>query len=326
MSLVTINQQSGVPLIGHIAFGIILRPNSSLIQVRPTTICNMNCVFCSTDGGPFSTSHRTHYIVDPAYLAAWVEKIVKEKGPTHINIDSVGEPTAYQYLPQLIMLLKKIDGVEFISMQTNGTLLNKEKIKALEKAGLNRVHLSVHSFNPIMSKELFGSQQYDIMVIEDLIAEIKKTTMEVMLTPVWIPKMNDQDIKEIIQRAKMLQCPVAIQKYEEYKYSRKIKGVKRMSYFIFYKQLKAWEKELGIKLVYKAEDLNVTRAKNIPLAFSLNERVHAEIKAPGWMEQQMIAVAKNRCITVVKCKNKIGDKVNIKITENKNNMYLAEMT
>ena len=41
--------------------------------------------------------------------------------------------------------------------------------------------------------------------------------------------------------------------------------------------------------------------------------------------KQMIAVAKNRCITVADCNRKVGDRINIKITENKNNIYLAEM-
>ncbi len=131
MQLVKITRESGVPLIGHIAFGIVVRPNSNLIQVRATTICNMNCIFCSTDGGPYSSTHRTHYTVDPQYLAKWVKEIVDLKGETHVNIDSVGEPTAYQELETLIAELRKIPGVCFISMQTNGTLLTREKILAL---------------------------------------------------------------------------------------------------------------------------------------------------------------------------------------------------
>ncbi|MBS3144539.1 radical SAM protein [Candidatus Woesearchaeota archaeon] len=326
MQLVKINQESGIPLIGHIAFGIVVRPNSNLIQVRATTICNMNCIFCSTDAGPYSKSHQNHYVVDPYYLTEWIKEIVALKGETHINIDSVGEPTAYQELETLITEIRKIPQISFISMQTNGTLLTKEKILALEKAGLNRIHLSVHSFSPILSKELFGSDKYDIPTIEEIIKVIKKTKIELMFTPVWLPGINDEDIKIIIQRGKELNIPIAIQKYEEYKYSRKVKKIKKENYYKFYKQLREWEKEFTIKLIYKAEDLNVTRATNLPLVFKIGERINADIKAPGWMEGQMIAVAKKRCITVVKCDRKVGDKVNIKIIENKSNIYLAEMT
>lgn len=325
MQLVKVTRESCIPLIGHIAFGLVLRPNSNLIQVRPTTICNMNCPFCSTDGGPFSTTHKTHYMIEPHYLVDWIKEIVAIKGKMHVNIDSVGEPTAYQELETFITEVKKIPEVSFISMQTNGTLLTREKILALEKAGLNRIHLSIHSFSPILSKKLFGSQHYNILAIEEIVNIIKKTNIELMFTPVWLPNVNDEDIREIIKRGKELNIPIAIQKYEEYKYSRKMKEAKKVNYFKFYKQLKEWEKEFGIKLVYKAEDLNITPAKNIPLVFKVGEKLNAEIKAPGWMKDQMIAVAKNHCITVGNCKKRINDRINIRITENKNNIYLAEM-
>lgn len=325
MQLITINRESGIPLIGHIAFGIVVRPNSNLIQVRATTICNMNCVFCSTDGGPYSTTHRTHYNVDADYLVESVKELVALKGKTHVNLDSVGEPTAYQELEKLIAGIKKIPDVCFISMQTNGTLLTKEKILALEKAGLNRIHLSIHSFSPLLSKELFGSEKYDILTIEELIKIIKKTKIELIFTPVWLPGINDEDIREIIKKGKQLDISVALQKYEEYKYSRKVKKVKKVSYYKFYKQLREWEKEFGMKLVYKAGDLNIMPAKNLPLVFAIGEKLNVNIKAQGWMEKQMIAVAKRRCITIADCSRKIGDRVNIKITENKNNIYLAEM-
>src|SRR3989338_6769025 len=199
MQLVKVTRESGIPLIGHIAFGIVVRPNSNLIQVRATTICNMNCIFCSTDAGPYSKSHQNHYVVDPYYLTEWIKEIIKV---------------------------------------------------------------------------------------------IKKTKIELMFTPVWLPGINDEDIKIIIQRGKELNIPIAIQKYEEYKYSRKVKKIKKENYYKFYKQLREWEKEFTIKLIYKAEDLNVTRATNLPLVFKIGERINADIKAPGWMEGQMIAVAK----------------------------------
>ncbi len=325
MQLFTVTQETGIPLIGHIAFGIVVRPNSNLIQVRATTVCNMNCIFCSTDGGPYSTTHKTHYNVDPHYLVDWIKEIVAIKGETHINIDSVGEPTAYQELETLITEVKKIPEVIFISMQTNGTLLTKEKILALEKAGLNRIHLSIHSFSPLLSKELFGSPMYNILTIEEIIKVIKKTNIELIFTPVWLPGINDEDIRVILKKGKELNLRVALQKYEEYKYSRKVKKIKKVNYYKFYKRLREWEKEFGMKLIYKAEDLNTKPAKNIPLVFKIGEKINVAIKAPGWMEKQMIAVAKNRCITIAKCDRKIGDKVNIKITENKNNIYLAEM-
>tara|TARA_Y100000310_G_scaffold1020_1_gene1433 strand:- start:29158 stop:30138 length:981 start_codon:yes stop_codon:yes gene_type:complete len=325
MKLCNVTRESGIPLMGHLAFGIIARANSNVIQVRATTICNMNCPFCSTDGGPFSSSHKTNYVVEPKYLVDWIKEIIKIKGEIHVNIDSVGEPVTYPHLIELISSLKKIKEVTFISMQSNGTLLTEKKIKELEVAGLNRIHLSVHSLDQIKSKMLFGNQKYEIAQIKDAIIHLNKSKIELLIAPVFLPSVNDEDMKELIVFCKEINCRIAIQKYEEYKYSRKMKEVKKMNYFKFYKLLKEWEKEFDTQLVYKAQDLDTSRAQNLPLVFKEGERVHAKIVAPGWIEEQMIAAAKNRCITIKDCHKNIGDAVNIKITEAKNNIYLAEM-
>ncbi len=42
--LVYVTRESGLPLIGHTAFGLIDR-GTNLIQVRPVSGCNLNCIF-----------------------------------------------------------------------------------------------------------------------------------------------------------------------------------------------------------------------------------------------------------------------------------------
>ncbi|MDD1656702.1 MAG: radical SAM protein, partial [Methanomicrobiales archaeon] len=68
MTLFTITRETGIPLIGSVAFGIIDR-GTSLLQVRPSCSCNLNCPFCSVDAGPCSRSRATEYQVDRGYLA-----------------------------------------------------------------------------------------------------------------------------------------------------------------------------------------------------------------------------------------------------------------
>ncbi len=306
-------------------FGLIDR-GSNLIQVRPTTVCNMNCPFCSTDGGALSSTKKTNYFIEPHYLLTWIKEIIKLKGNNiHINIDSVGEPTAYPNLVEVITELKKLPEITFISMQTNGTLLTKEKIDALEQAGLNRIHLSVHSLDSHLAKELFGHKDYNILSITELAEYITKSKIELLLAPVWLPKVNDAEIEKVIQFAKKLNCKIGIQKYESYKYGRQMEGAEFINYYKFYKQLREWQKKYDIKLVYRAEDLNVARSKKIPLLFEVGDKLQAIIKAHGWYQDQMIAAAKNRAITINNCHKNLNDKVNLKIIENKNSIYLAEM-
>ena len=72
-----ITKESGIPLIGHTAFGLIDR-GTNLIQVRPCSGCNLNCIFCSVDEG-ISKTRVTDYMVDPDYLLEEFEKLAEFK-------------------------------------------------------------------------------------------------------------------------------------------------------------------------------------------------------------------------------------------------------
>ena len=247
MQLIKINKESGIPLIGVIAFAIIDR-GSNLIQIRPTTVCNLSCVFCSTDAGENSKFHPYNYEVEVNYLLEWIKEVVEFKGEgTEINIDSVGEATCYKDLIKLIKGIKEIKGIERISMQSNGTLLTKEKIKELEKAGLNRINLSLHSLNEERNKFLTNCEDYNTKHVLEVAELINKSKIELLLAPVFIPK-NGEDIEGIIELSKKLNCKIGIQKYEIHRYGRKIKNVKEMTFWKFYKKLEEWEKKFNIKL------------------------------------------------------------------------------
>jgi len=104
--LIKITKESGIPLLGLIHIGVIDR-GSSLLQVRASTYCNMKCTFCSTAANSFEI-HPYNYEVELNYLVDWIKEVIKLKDNqvNQINIDSVGEPTAY---PKIIELIKEID-------------------------------------------------------------------------------------------------------------------------------------------------------------------------------------------------------------------------
>ena len=85
VNLIKITKETGIPLIGTIAFGIIDR-GSNLVQVRATTVCNEKCPFCSTNANNF-IMHPNNYIVDPDYLLSWLNEIIKIKNCNDIEIN-----------------------------------------------------------------------------------------------------------------------------------------------------------------------------------------------------------------------------------------------
>ena len=325
VNLIKITRESGIPLIGVIAFGVIDR-GTNMLQVRATTVCNQHCPFCSTNANNFSI-HPNNYVVDADYLIDWTKEVIrlKECSSLEINYDSMGEPSSYPQLVYLISELAKIPQVNKISMQTNGTLINKDKILELEKAGLNRINFSINSLDAEQAKVLSGYQIYDIEKIKDLAKFIKTTKIELLIAPVWVPKINDSQIVKLIKFCKEINCLIGIQKYEVYKYSRKMKGAKQLNYYKFYQQLKIWEKEYDFKLIINPKDYNIIKTKRIPIDFEIKEIVRAKIIMPGWLNNQMIAVAKNRCITIDNCNLSTNKIVNVRITENKNNIYLGRI-
>ncbi|MAF35684.1 molybdenum cofactor biosynthesis protein MoaA [archaeon] len=325
METIPINVESGIPLMGAIQFGIIPRSNNSMVQVRATTVCNLKCSFCSTCANE-SLVHPVHFVVDPDYLVQWFEHVAKLKGTAiEANIDSVGEPTAHPKLLELITKLHDSTHCSFISMQTNGSLLNESMIKKLEENGLNRINLSIHSLDETLSKKLMGNPAYDIKHVLSMARIISTSSIELTLAPVLIPGINENDMPKIIELSKELKSTIGIQKYEVYRHSRRIPKVKPETYWRFYERLKNWEKEFKIKLRLRKEDYKIKKTQELPLTFQKGDRVAAKIVCPGWYPSEMIGVAKERCITIRNCTNQKGDIVNVRIKENSDHIYLGEL-
>ncbi len=321
-----LDENSGIPLVGLIHVGVIDR-GSNLLQVRTSTMCNMSCTFCSTDAGPYSKLHMQNVVVDPQYLLQWIREVVRLKNGKNmeINLDSVGEPSAYPHLVELLQGIQMIPEVSFVSMQTNGTLLTEEKVKAWDAAGLKRLNISIHALDGEKAQYLFGNHGYNIERIKEMVRLTRaQTKIEVNVTPVFLPGVNDAEMPKLIQFAKEIGCKISIQKYEFYKNSRKDPDAERVSWYHFYRQLEAWEKEFGVKLKIGPRDFNIIRTKKIPLVMKKGEVVFAEIKGQGWFPGEMIGVAKDRAITVVECNARVGDKIKVKIVSADNSIYLGK--
>ena len=61
------------------------------------------------------------------------------------------------------------------------------------------------------------------------------------------------------------------------------------------------------------------------IVFDINEKIPVMVVSKGWFENQVIAKAKDRCITILDCNADINNKINVKIIENKNNIYIAQL-
>jgi uncharacterized Fe-S cluster-containing radical SAM superfamily enzyme len=294
-----------IPLFGCIAFGIIDR-GTNVLQVRPISECPLSCVFCSTDAGPRSGRRISEYMVDLEQLLLAFEWAAsyKEINDIEAHIDTVGEPVMYPQLVELVEGLAKNSRVTTVSMQTNGTLLNPKIIDELDKAGLKRINMSIESLEPELAKKLAGTDSYKIEKVLEIAKYIAQNTdIDILIAPVWLPGINDEEILKIIEFTLDIGAgkrwpALGIQKFLPHKYGRK-PVIKAMSWEIFYSRLRQWEELYDIKLVLKPGDFGSFECKAIPRVFKRYEKVKVKVVGPGWMRGEKLAVARDRVITIV---------------------------
>jgi uncharacterized Fe-S cluster-containing radical SAM superfamily enzyme len=328
MNLVRITESSGIPLVGCLYFGIIDR-GTNLLQVRPSCSCNLNCPFCSVDAGPFSRTRSSAYEVELDYLLEAVKEIAgfKDQG-VECHIDSPGEPMLYPQIVSLVKELKRVEEVSIVSMQSNGTLLDSVAIRELEEAGLDRINLSLQALSADLARQLAGVSWYDLEKIKDAARMIASSRIDLLLSPVYIPGYNDQEIPRIIAFAREVGAGkrwpmLGIQKFERYRLGRRPKGVKEQSWWSFFnRSIRAWEEAEGIKLALKPEDFGIERRPIIPSVFKKGERAWVEVRAPGWIEEEMLAVGRDRVVSVLHCPAQQG-RVRVKMVSCKHNIYLS---
>jgi len=313
---VYIHKNSGIPLIGNGAFGLVDR-NTNIIEVKPITSCNLGCIYCSVD----QNKRIVDFVIEKGYLIEEFKKLVEFKQVSNIeaHIASQGEPLLYAPIVDLVKDIAEIKQVKTISIDTNGVLLTKEFIDKLVEAGLTRFNLSINALEPALAKKIADSRFYDIKKIKE-IAEYISKKCSLIIAPVLMRGVNDEEMPKIIEFAKSINADMGIQNFLPYKFG--LNPVKPMPFENFYKKLEEWQDKYKVKLIKSVDDFNIKETKQLPKPFRKDEIVEAEIVCPGRLPGEKIAVAKQRSISIPNCIKEKG-KVRIKITRAKHNIFIG---
>ncbi|MBI2580607.1 radical SAM protein [Candidatus Woesearchaeota archaeon] len=338
-----IHRYSGIPLIGTTSFGIIDR-NTNMIEVRPLTGCNMNCIFCSVDEG-LASRKTSEVVIEEKYLAAEAKKLAEFKGCEcnsakgrmhnrahpdlcHVIINSQGEPTLYKPLPQLISDLKAIAAVKTITLITNGTLLTEKLIDELAAAGLTMLNISLNAIDPKIAKIMEGHGSYDVEKVKRMAAyAAAKTAIKVTLAPVIVGNYNDSEMEKIVAFAKEIGATTAMQNYLFYRKGRNPGNAQQMPWPKFYSELESLEEKYGSKLVFSAADYKIIKTRPLPKPFRKGQTVKATVISEGRYPKELIAAAEGRIITLPDCDRNLrsGEKIKIKIVSDKHNIFYGKV-
>ncbi|MDD5163231.1 MAG: radical SAM protein [Candidatus ainarchaeum sp.] len=110
------------------------------LRVCVTEKCNLNCFYCHKEGMQAKYENyldKTDYTFIAKTFSALGLKKVKFTG---------GEPLLRQDLFEIIKIFKQA-GFEDISLVTNGSLLDREKLEKLRESGLGRITISFDTIN-----------------------------------------------------------------------------------------------------------------------------------------------------------------------------------
>lgn len=114
-----------------------------MLRISVTDRCNFRCVYCMPADGVRWLPRENLLRFDE--IASVVHAGIEIHGIRRIKLTG-GEPTLRHGLTDLVRLLRKIDGVEEISLTTNGMQL-VDLAGPLKEAGLDRITISIDSLN-----------------------------------------------------------------------------------------------------------------------------------------------------------------------------------
>lgn len=152
--------------------------------------CNLRCIYCMPEGGIKPLDHTVILRYEEIIR---IVRIAAELGVKKIRLTG-GEPLIRRDLPYLISAIAGIDGIEDISLTTNGVRL-KNLAAALAEAGLKRVNVSLDSLRPDRYREI--TRGGDLKTVLNGISEAESVGLNpVKINMVPIRGFNDDEIED----------------------------------------------------------------------------------------------------------------------------------
>ncbi len=286
-----IHQNSGIPLIGSMSFGIVDK-GSDLLEIKPLTSCNADCIFCSVDEGP-SSKKTLDIVIEKDYLVSEIKKLLDFKGSAvHIYINPQGEPLLYAEIVDLVRDLSSLEHVKAVSIITNGMLLTQKMADSLISAGLHSFNVSFHSLDPENARKLFNIRGYNVGKVKKTL-EYLKGKIRVIIAPVFMKGMNEEDISQIAQYCATHGFELGVQNFLINKRGRN--PVKEIEFDDFFRFLDGIEKKYKPPMMKLGE---IGKTKQLPKPFQKGDQVPARFVSVGRYPHEFLVSASDRLITV----------------------------
>ncbi len=170
------------------------------MRISVTDRCNLRCRYCmpeKIDLVPMGEILRYEEILEVCREAV-------DLGITRFKITG-GEPLVRLGCTDLICRLKKMDGVDQVTLTTNGILLY-EKIEALKDAGIDGINISLDTLDPVKYEAITGYHGLD-KVMRSIHASLN-AGLKIKINSVLLPGENEEDWEDLLGLARDLPLDV----------------------------------------------------------------------------------------------------------------------
>jgi len=136
------------------------------LELQLTNTCQHSCTFCANTDGPENQQAVSREMLTSIFGKADIGTV----------IFTGGEPTTRMPLLLDGIRAAKESGVSIIKMNSNMELLTPERLKLLEKAGLDTLHFSLNTLDPERHRQLRGNPRASVEQVVKTIQAALETT------------------------------------------------------------------------------------------------------------------------------------------------------
>lgn len=170
--------------------------NIDYIRISVTDRCNLRCRYCMPEEGVKQVCHD-HILRFDEILR--LVNIFAQLGIKKVKLTG-GEPLVRKGLPSLVADIKKIKGIEQVTLTTNGLLL-EDNLQSLVDAGLDGVNISLDTLSDDTYREITRNDGLE-KVLAALDACSSFTQLRVKINAVTLADYNMGEIETLAELAR----------------------------------------------------------------------------------------------------------------------------
>ena len=166
------------------------------LRISVMETCNYRCPYCMPEGSVDETALSAKQRLAFSDIAQ-IAKAFVARGVRKIRLTG-GEPLLRRNLPELVSLLKRIDGLEDLALTTNGSLLAAQAA-SLRQAGLDRITVSVDALDDDLFRRMSGGRGSLSQVLEGVAAAERAGFSPIKINCVVQRGLNESQILPLLE-------------------------------------------------------------------------------------------------------------------------------